>query len=184
MSTTNKVSDISTTDVCLKVMYAEECTTSVNLKDSAENLFEIRRLTGFSWVKLAGLLNVNKRTLFNWVAGAKIRDCNRDHIAKTLEALRFADRGAAELNSAVLNERRHKRSPFEAIQLGKYELAKQLLSDGTSQPETWQIPTTKISPSVEFGQIIMHVDADGTESIQPLPYEPEPASRKRRIKRR
>ena len=35
----------------------------------------------------------------------------------------------------------------------------------------------------EFQPIRMHPGADGTEIIEPLHYEPEPVSRKRRIRR-
>ena len=39
-----------------------------------------------------------------------------------------------------------------------------------------------VAPYSEAGDMMMHPDADGTEKIEPLPYEPEPKSIKRDIK--
>ena len=165
-------------------LHAEERAASVSVENASENLFELRRLTGFTWTHLANLLNVDRRTLNNWARGMKIRAQNRGHIAKTLEVLRFADRGSVELNSAALNEQhvQHELSPFEAIRAGNYEIAKQRLSHGPSRPDRWQAVTDAKSWFSEFQPIVMHADADGTETIEPLPDEPEPVSRKRPIR--
>ena len=181
---THTASWISRIERCIDILHAQERTASVNIYDAPENLFELRRLTGFTWTHLASLLNVDRRTLNNWVKGAKIREQNRLHIAEALKVLRFADRGSAELNFAGLNKQdaRHKLSPFEAIQAGYYELAKQWLSHGLSRPNRWQV-TTDTTPQIgEFQPIVIHADADGTEIIEPLTDEPEPVSRKRQIR--
>ncbi len=164
---------------------AEKRAVSVRVESASENLFELRRLTGFSWIHLANLLNVDRRTLNNWVKGKKIRERNREHIARTLGVMRFADRGSAELNSVALYERhtQHQISPFEAIRAGNYALASQLLSHGSARPDGWQAGTGSMSWIGEFQPIVMHADADGTETIEPLPDEPEPVSRKRPIRR-
>ena len=181
---THTASWISLIEHCIDILHAEERTASVNTDDAPENLFELRRLTGFTWTHLASLLNVDRRTLNNWVKGAKIRKQNRLRIAETLKVLRFADRGSAELNFTALNKQdaRDKMSPFEAIRAGNYELAKQYLSHGLSRPDRWQA-TTATTPQIgEFQPIVIHADADGTEMIEPLADEPEPASRKRQIR--
>ncbi len=166
------------------IFYTMERAASVNIDDAPENLFELRRLTGFTWAHLASLLNVDRRTLNNWVKGAKIREQNRLHIAETLKVLRFVDRGSAELNSAALNKHdvRIKLSPFEAIRIGNYELAKQWLSHGLSRPNNWQVMTDTTHQIGEFQPMVMHADADGTEMIESLPDEAEPVSRKRQIR--
>ena len=181
---THTASWISLIERYIDILYAEERAASVNIDDASENLFELRRLTGFTWTDLASLLNVDRRTLHNWVRGAKIREQNRLHIAKTLKVLRFADRGSAELNSAALNKQdvRNKLSPFEAIRTSDYELAKQWLSHGLSRPNRWQATTDSTLQIGEFQPMLIHADADGTEMIEPLPDEPEPVSRKRQIR--
>ncbi len=163
---------------------AEKRAVSVRVESASENLFELRRVTGFSWIHLANLLNVDRRTLNNWVKGRKIRERNREHIARTLGVMRFADRGSAELNSVALYERhtQHHISPFEAIRAGNYALARQILSHGSARPDGWQAGTI-MSRIGEFQPILMHPDADGTETIEPLPDEPEPVFRKRSIRR-
>ena len=184
-SPAHTASRISLVELCADLLRAEKRAASVNYADAPENLFELRRLTGFTWSRLAKLLNVDRRTLNNWVKGAKIREKNSDHIGKTLEILRFADRGASELNAMALNAHHplQEHSPFEAIRFRNYETAKQSLSYGLSRPQSQYAATDIASWSGEFRPMVIHPDADGTEKIEPLPYEPAPAYRKRKIKR-
>lgn len=168
------------------ILCAVSQAASVKVENASENLFEIRRKTGFTWSRLADLLNIDRRTLNNWASGATISKKNRWHLAKTLEVLRCADKGSAELNSAALNERRvqFEPSPFEAIRAGNYEYAKQRLFNGLPQPNYWQTVPGSVSRIGEFQPIVFHADADGTERITPLPHEPEKAARKKQIKQR
>ncbi len=158
---------------------------AVRASDAPENLFELRRLTGFTWIRLAVMLNVDRRTLNNWVRGARIRVKNREYIAKTLAVMRFADRGSAERNAAALDERHVSCpvSPFEAIRARNYEVARQYLSHGPSRPHGRHATTDVMHWAGEFRPIVMHEDADGTEIVEPLPDEPAPLSRKRPIRR-
>ena len=125
-------SEVDFFELLTKLLQASQRASSVNFAKASENLFELRRLTGFTWARLASLLNVDRRTLNNWVKGKKIREKNCEHIGKALEVLRFADRGTSELNAAALGEHcaPHELSPSEAISLKNYEMAKQYLSYG------------------------------------------------------
>lgn len=173
---------VTASELYIDRFQADTRANSVNVENATENLFEIRRLTGFTWSDLARLLNVDRRTLNNWAKGTKIREKNRNHIAETLGVLRFIDRGSAELNSSALNEHHalHEPNPFEAIRSGSYETAKLRLSPGVSRPYGPQTATPLYG---EFQPMFMHADANGTERIEPLPDEPAPVTRKRNIKR-
>ena len=168
-----------------KLLQARQRAASVNITNASENLFELRRLTGFTWTRLARLLNVDRCTLNNWVKGAKIREKNCEHIGKALEVLRFANQGTSELNAAALDEHcaPHDVSPFESLRLKNYETAKQYLSHGLSWPHVQYAAKDAASWPGEFRPIAMHPDADGTEKIKPLPDEAALAYRKRGIKR-
>lgn len=183
--TARTASEIDFLEILAKLLQAEQRASSVNFANASENLFEIRRLTGFTWARLSSLLNVDRRTLNNWAKGAKIRKKNREHIGRALEVLRFSDRGSSELNAAALDKygTPYELSPFEAISQKNYEAAKQYLSYGLSRPHNQYVATDTASWIGEFQQITMHSDADGTEKIEPLPDEPMPAYRKRKIKR-
>ncbi len=162
---------------------AEERAASVNIADASENLFEIRRLTGFSWDQLANLLNVSRDTINKWVKGAKIKGKSREHVAETLSVLRYADQGSAEINAQKFYKRGElERCPDELIKSKNYEAAKQLLSYGPSRPLIRRAASDSASWIGEFQQILMHPEADGTEKIEPIPEEPEAVSRKRPIK--
>ncbi len=163
---------------------AERRSTSVNEADAIENVFELRRLTGFNWTQLADLLKVDRRTLHNWVKGGEVRRANRQHIAKTLSVLRFADRGSAEENArAVAEVSSAGGTVFEAIKAGRHDNARQYLSFGRSE----SIPAPSVSNqgswTGEFQPMATHAEAIGIEAIESLPDEPRPASRRRRIKR-
>ena len=168
-----------------KRLKAEVWAAAVAIENASKNVYEIRRLTGFTWTRLASLLNVDEHTLNNWIYGRNIPDTFCQHVAKTLEVVRYIDRGLAELNSAALDEQSGltELSPFEAIRTGNYEAAKKQLSQGISRPESTQVTERNILDSGDLLPIFMHPDADGTEMIEPLPYEPAPASRKRTIRR-
>ena len=166
---------------------AEKRAASVQETNAAENLFELRRLTGFTWQHLADLLKVDRRTLHNWVKGGRIRKANQQHIAETLSVLLYADRGSAEENAAAINEPfLMGETPFQAIQAGQYLVARRFLSHGQSR--SWPARSARSASGRaswmgEFQPLLMHEDADGSETIGALPDEPRPAPRKRRIKR-
>lgn len=178
-------SGIDFLELLAKLLQAEQRASSVDFANASENLFELRRLTGFTWARLSSLLNVDRRTLNNWAKGAKIRKKNCEHIGRALEVLRFSDRGSSELNAAALDKyyAPYELSPFEAISQKNYEAAKQYLSYGLSRPHNQYVATDMVSWIGEFQQMAMHPDADGTEKIEALPDEPMPAHRKRKIKR-
>ncbi len=176
---------LSVSDEFAGWIQAERRAALVKISTASENLFELRRLTGFAWNQLARLLNVDRRTLNNWVKGAKIREKNKEHIAKTLQVLRYADRGSAVLNAAALCELPgpNQPSPLEEIQRGNYENAKRCLSYGIQRPDYWDVTRKLTLGSGGLQPLLMHGSADGKERIAPLPDEPAPASRKRTIRR-
>ena len=182
---TTTESQINLLEYCADPLQAEERVSSVRVKNASENLFELRRLTGFTWIQLANLLNVTRRALYNWLKGAMIREKNREHIAETLKVLRFVDRGSAELNASALYEQilRYEFNSIEAIKTGNYELAKRHLAQGHSRPNKFSDSVDPVKWIGEFQPMLMHADADGNELIEPLPNEPEPKSRKRSIRR-
>ena len=169
---------------CIDLLYAERRAASVKASDASGNLFELRRLTGFTWSQLADLLNVDRRTLNNWVKGAKIRGHDREHLANALRVLRYADRGSIKLNAAALCDliEPYKHSAFKEIQAGNYDNAKRYLSYGNQRPDSRKITRDSMLCSGELQPMLMHEGADGTELIEPLPEEPAPESRKRPIR--
>ena len=162
------------------LLSAEKRANSVNEASVSENLFELRRLTGFTWERLADLLNVERRTLNNWVEGSEIQGCNHEHIAKTLSVMRFADRGSAEENAAALGKRTMERSPFEAIKARRYLNARLYMGHGIARQGLSLSESDWIG---EYAPLATHEAADGAEASGALPDEAETAGRDRRIQR-
>ena len=152
--------------------------------DAHGNLFEIRRLTGLNWTRLADLLNVDRRTIHNWVKGGRIRKVNRHHVAETLKVLRFADRGSAELNVSGLEAPSVSGlTALELVKAAQYANARNTLGRGISRPFAAPQESDAGLRTGTFRSIVAHDGADGSEMIEPLPDEPVPRSRKRRLER-
>ena len=114
---------------------AEERTKDVNPTQPIENIYQIRLLTGFTWQKIAELLNVDRRTITNWNKGSQIRDTNKQHIANTLKTLQFIDRGSIEDNAFDLqNQKSGGHSALELISRGNHALARKILGCRKCEP--------------------------------------------------
>lgn len=162
------------------LLAAEKRAHAVKAALASENVYELRRLTGFTWQRLADLLNVDRRTLNNWVKGAEIRERNRQHIAETLSVLRFVDRGSAEENAAALTERTLDRSPFDVIKEGRYLNARLYMGHGAARRE---LAVSGSDWRGEFRPMAIHAAADGSETRALLTDEPEAGGRDRQIER-
>ena len=157
---------------------------SVNAMDAHANLFEIRRLTGLNWIRLADLLNVDRRTIHNWVKGGQVRKVNRRHVAETLKVLRFTDRGSSEMNATALEEPSVSGlTVLDLIKSTQYVKAQSTLGLGVSRPLAATKETVPSPGTGTFRPIVTHEAADGSDKIEPLPYEPMSRSRKKRLDR-
>ncbi len=65
-------------------------------------IFELRRLTGFTWDDLANLLSVTRRSLHLWANGGPINTPNEKRVRDFLVAMRKLDRGTARENRSLL----------------------------------------------------------------------------------
>ena len=164
--------------------HTESLRASVSAADAHGNFYEIRRLTGFNWTRLAEMLNVDRRTIHNWVKGGQIRKANRHRVAETLKVLRFADRGSAELNAAALEKPSMSGlTALDLIKAAQYANAQNVLGEGASRARgVAKRPDTGFSTGT-FRPIVTHDGADGSEFNGPFPEEPMPRSRKRRLDR-
>ena len=160
--------------------------TSVIAENATENMFEVRRLTGFTWEGLADLMEVDQQTVHSWAQGGAINKVHRKQIAKTLSWLRLINRGSAEENAAMISQYSKKElTDVEAIAASLCAAVHQRLSRGDGASSS-SMEKSGLSPATwkgEFQPLLMHECSSGFEKIAPLPDEPEPLSRKRRIKR-
>lgn len=171
-SSSNNAVDESLVALCTHT--TEKAVNFINVEEPTKNFFEIRRLTNFTWTELATLLNVDRRSIFNWASGSRIRKSNKEHLANTLEVLRFTDSGSSENNGNRLktlfpdmNTR-----PIDKIRSKKYEEAKILLGIGNADRNFNRKYASGSLAVGEFQPIWNHFEADGTEKIEPLPDEP------------
>ena len=81
---------------------ASEAPAIVPCFRAREAIFELRRLTGFTWDDLAGLLSVTRRSLHLWANGGPINTPNEKRVRDLLVTMRKLDRGTARENRSLL----------------------------------------------------------------------------------
>ena len=81
---------------------ASEATAIVPGFRARDGIFELRRLTGFTWDDLAGLLSVTRRSLHLWANGGPINTPNEKRVTDLLVTMRKLDRGTARENRSLL----------------------------------------------------------------------------------
>ncbi len=167
-----------------QMVNAEERAISVQVGSSVENLFEVRRLTGFSWEKIAGLLGVDRRSVHNWVKGAEIREKNAKRIAEILSTLRFIDRGSVELNVVALTQKGSDGlDGLELLREGSIENARKLVGPGTpsGRPQVSAASDNQLPKGLlEF---FVHPDASSADVSEQIDAEPPRTKRRRTIRR-
>lgn len=178
-------SETSLVEIFSEFLSTDKYVSSVNVHNPIDNLFELKNLTGFGWGDLSKLLNVDRRTLHNWVKAGKIRERNKLKISETLKVLRHADRGCSDANAIALRQVGSSgTSSFEAIKQENYAAARTIIGRGKSHK-------LEVSPSdVTFKrsnwallEMMTHDNAAFDDNITELPDEPRPVSKKRTIKR-
>ncbi len=154
---------------------------SVDRQLASENVFEIRRMTGFSWSAIGELLNVDRRTITNWAQGKPIKEANKDQIALVLSALRYVDRGDVDSNQDLLKRiLANGETAIATLAKGNAALVKRALSFG--EPKKMRLGRPEfVAPSTST--LSYHEGADGTEVSEPLAFEAKPASKKKKLKR-
>lgn len=156
----------------------------VNIDASSENQLEIEKLTGFSEDLLADLSNVDLHGLNNWVKSIEIKEKDREQLTDAWKMLREAAQSIVEINTEVLHKENILQGwkTFETIRQEDYEKV-YLIRDDQLESQS-RLTVTKSEPWIgEFQPMLVHTNADGTENVEAIPYEPEPASRKRTIRR-
>lgn len=162
------------------LMEALKRSFAVDISMTTDNLYEIRRLTCFSWERLADLLNVDDEIMILWVRGERIADEHFDHIARTLSVLRYSDKGDSELNAMDLDRTRDNASVFKLIKNQKYLEAIRSLGPGIGRPQSTKTKQYRFGDSAP---IFTHAMADGTEDFIPPPDVPEPNSKRIKVRK-
>lgn len=157
--------------------------SSVNKEAVRENLFEVRRLTGFTWEEISDLLGVDRRTLHNWSQGGFVRGANQERLADLLDVLRHVDRGSVEANRLALSQpNQWGATGLSLLSQGRFQEAQVAIGKGGVR----RVPTFAANPiaALRTGPLgIGYFSAaagliDNTDSREPPPQP----TRSRRVK--
>lgn len=92
---------------------------------------ELRRLSGLTWDQLAGLFEVDRRSLHFWASGKPMNACEEEKLHGLLGVLRTIDRGSAAANrAALLGEGESGDPPFDLLVRGEYDAVAARLGAG------------------------------------------------------
>ena len=89
-------------------------------------IHELKKLSGLTWEQLAKLFNVTRRTLHFWASGQPLNRFNEQNLHRTLETVRYINRGSASINRRILTDQ----ATFDLLVSGQYDEIKQILGAG------------------------------------------------------
>lgn len=110
--------------------------------DVPAQIAEIRRLTGYSWHQLAGLVGCTRQAAHRWMNGDPIADANRERLARLHATLRFIDRGSADENRAVLGMSADGLTVSDLLRQQRFDEAKAVAGPGSGRHDArWGRPS-------------------------------------------
>lgn len=102
---------------------------------ASTQISELRLLSGLSWDELGQLFGVPRRTVEMWASGQQLSASQDEHLAKVLEVIRYADRGTARSNRAVLFAVLENRTAVKLLEAKRFADARAILGRGIGRPE-------------------------------------------------
>jgi len=153
-------------------------------RSGADLVSELRRLSGLTWEKVAELVDVRAKTVYNWVAGHTVAEKNLHRLAEIVAVLRFIDRGYGEANRDLLMKTSvGGRTLFSLLAASEFDLVKESAGVGHGRPE----PTSPLSSEAlrftgpdHFGTALSHSESDESSDILPLSTPGKRATKARR----
>jgi len=111
--------------------------------DTSTALAELRRLSGLTWEQLAQIFGVSRRTLHFWASGKSLNARNEEHLWRLLDVLRKVDRGAADVNRAILLTDRDGTIPIKLLEERRYDEFLQRVGEGPGRRSVARKPLSR-----------------------------------------
>jgi hypothetical protein len=153
---------------------ASETPTIIPGFRARDGIFELRRLSGFTWDELAGLLSVTRRSLHLWANGGPINTSNEKRVRDLLVAMRKLDRGTARENRGLLIAPQPGGGAFsDLLRSQRFEEALALAGRGRGRAVSMELPANKrrsaAKPSVAemLGSSADRIHSDKGGSLPP-----------------
>lgn len=100
------------------------------VEDPRDAISELRRISGLTWEQLAELFGVSRRSVHFWASGKPLNAANEQRLLRTLDVVRYADRGNARLTRTALFTARGGSAPFDLLVAERFDEARALLGAG------------------------------------------------------
>lgn len=135
---------------------------------------EIRRLTGYSWDRIARILGCTRQAIYNWMTGGKISDDNREKLAQLHAVLRYIDLGLAEENRRVLDRDHEGYTLADMLAEGRFEEVRELAGRGPGRPdENWLRPRPQSVEGRDHWYERLVAQGEGDKSVEIRTAKPE-----------
>lgn len=138
----------------------------------AGQLADIKRLTGYSWEQLAGILDCTRQALHRWMNGDAIADGNRERLARLHATLRYIDRGNAEENRMVLGRAYDGWTLAELLRKERFDEVKAVAQKGAGRSDASWGFVNRDTPDAEshwYTRLVQSDDAEDGEIFRAKP---------------
>lgn len=149
-------------------------------------LNSVKRMTGWSWERVAESLGRSRQAVHGWTLGKDISEPNREHLSRLHATLSYIDRGSVEENRGLLqSSTKDGRLVADLLKEGEFDEVRTLLGQGNGNREL--ASRLQFAASVQQNEAKPHWFerlAEAPVDEQPLEIIPAPGERKRAVVRR
>lgn len=150
----------------------------------AEQISELRRISGLTWAQLADVFSVSARTPFHWASGNTVSAENHRRLGQALAAVRYVDRGSAEANrNLLLGSARQGQTFLELLRSAEFDAVRQLAGQGqgrTTPPSSLSLDADRFNAPTHWGKAVESGAETDEAEIKPVT---EPKLRRAKTRR-
>lgn len=125
----------------------------------AEQISELRRISGLTWAQLADVFGVSARAPFHWASGKAVSAENHRRLGQALAAAKYVDRGSAEANrNLLLGSAPSGQTFLELMRNSEFDLVRQLAGPGQGRaatPSTLSADAERFNAPKHFGKAVV-----------------------------
>lgn len=141
--------------------------------DVPGQLAGIRRMTGYGWEKVAGLVGNSRQAAHRWMSGEAITDGNRERVARLHAAISYFDRGNSDDNRDVLDKAVDGTTVAMLLQDQRFEEAMASAGRGPGRQDARWGKVIRQSPDPEDHWLARLAAVDDAVETEPVRAKPQ-----------
>lgn len=138
----------------------------------AEQISELRRISGLTWAQLADIFGVSARAPFHWASGKAVSAENHRRLGEALAAVKYIDRGSAEANrNLLLGSAPSGQTFLELLRSAEFEQVRQLAGAGQGRaayPRSLSMDAERFNAPRHWGKAVEAGSETENAEIKPV----------------